>query len=186
MKAKKAYLLPLLIIFSVLFLGCLSVSAASWKTIATEKTTIGKYSFWKESDGGGSQDFYVQNNKTGSLKIIAIQYTGNAVTNGTYIYYSEMKGKAASVDFHKYKVSTGKDTLLAENVKGYNLVAYKGGYIYYNKPTGSTTALYKFRVSTGKSKRVKKNFWAESWNGGSKIFGHKRNPYSPKLITVRI
>ena len=113
-------------------------------------------------------------------------YTARAVTNGKTVYYSVLKSKHSGVVFYKFNLKTGKSTRLLSMSTGLHLVAYKNGWIYFNRKIEDTFVFSRFNVNSKNLLIVQKDFWAEKWNQKNVISGWKASDPEQKIMKIKI
>lgn len=84
--------------------------------------------------------------------------TGTAVANGRYVYYAikPVKGNNYYAPKTVYRYDFKKDTFkkICELDGLVDIIAFNGKYLFYSKAGGTVPALYRYSISTKKTKKI--------------------------------
>ena len=142
-----------ILVMMLLLLGTFSVTAnaASYQKVTYEKTKIGNYYFWLQSD-----TLYFGKSKS-SGKAKKLHYSSSAVTNGKTIYYAQRASGGVWVEKYNIKDSRIQSVAFLDDMDEicglYGRKIFLGGTEKYS----ITYNLYSYDMDTWKVKKIAGN-----------------------------
>lgn len=148
-------ILTICVLAGLCFMKPMKTEAAAFKTVYFDKgrEKVGGYYLWS-SNG----KIYSSKSKTGAGKVIAKPSKGNqiwggVVSNGSTVYYNEVRPGEKNDYIYSVKTS-GKSRKLIGKVKdAYSISGYYNGNLYISTGVGGMDT-YRLNIKTKKAKRI--------------------------------